>query len=72
MEFHVTEITLRQIINSTYVVTNITIVVCYAMCIHCYVESQEVVTTWHNIMAANPNVVKFLSNFVNKGYVAIT
>lgn len=48
------------------------------VCVRCYIkccivslllhtESQEVVTTWHNIMAANPNVVKFLSNFVTKG-----
>ena len=44
------------------------------MCVFCFylhAENQEVVTTWHNIMAANPAVVKFLSSFVNKGYVTI-
>ena len=43
--------------------------VCFVFCLHA--ENQEVVTTWHNIMAANPAVVKFLSSFVNKGYVTI-
>ena len=42
---------------------------CFVFCLHA--ENQEVVTTWHNIMAANPAVVKFLSSFVNKGYVTI-
>ena len=41
----------------------------HVFCLHA--ENQEVVTTWHNIMAANPAVVKFLSSFVNKGYVTI-
>ena len=39
----------------------------YKVSLLLHTESQEVVTTWHNIMAANPNVVKFLSNYVTKG-----